>query len=52
MNRFYIAFKETYNEQIYDTKSKVVRWTKSDRKVLDVRINVKKRIHTWIPLKG
>ena len=52
MNRFYVAFKSNYNEQIYDTKSKVVRWTKSDRKVFNVRINVKKQISTWTLLKG
>ena len=38
--RFYIAFENTKNEQIYDSKNRVVIWTTVDRRVLDVEPTV------------
>lgn len=35
----YIAFENTYNEQIYDSVTRAVTWTREDRKIEDVGIS-------------
>ena len=46
--RFYIAFKDTNNEQIYDSLLKMVVWTKYERQIIDCMIDITDR--TWRPV--
>lgn len=44
-NRFWIAFVDTLNEQIYDDKLKIIIWTKTEKRVEQIKINIADK--TW-----
>jgi len=49
-NRFYIAFEDTSNEQIYDAKLKSIMWTHTENRITGAFVDLDNG--TWKPIGG